>query len=375
MAILTEAFLAINETLSKTLDLPLWVHGRLEDPDFVPLNSAGLPYKNEWGNPYVEWWMQSPFFKKVFLITPYEESPCLLNVYNWMATNDLIPWIAVTVYVIVVFGGQKIMESRKEFDFRKAQAWWNIFLSVFSTIGVIRVLPEIVYKANLHGLHELTCGHPEPLYGSGAVGLWVQLFILSKLGELIDTLFLVLHKKPVIFLHWYHHVTVLLFCWFTYVGKNPGVIFCGMNYTVHAIMYFYYYLMAADRDSFLFTTLLPILGYEKDKKGSCKTSFKEKFIQPNASRITTMQTSQMVVGVLIAVYYMQHPECSNTHESKTGAVDWSLMNGCAFMYSTYFILFAKVYYDKFVAKKDKSAQTDKVSNPNVPNDKNDKKNK
>merc|ERR1719498_1465868 len=91
------------------------------------------------------------------------------------------------------------MESRQAFDFRKAQAWWNIFLSVFSTIGVIRVLPEIVYKANLYGLHELTCGHPEKLYGSGAVGLWVQLFILSKLGELIDTLFLVLHKRPVIF--------------------------------------------------------------------------------------------------------------------------------------------------------------------------------
>jgi hypothetical protein len=371
----TEAFLAINETLSKNFDLPLWVNGRLEDDKFIPLNSSGLPYQNEWGNEYVEWWMQSPFLKKVFLITPYEENPYLLDVYNWMVESYPVPLIAITLYVIGVFGGQKLMESREAFDLRKALAWWNIFLSVFSTIGAIRVLPEIVYKANVFGLHELTCGHPEYLYGSGAVGLWVQLFILSKLAELIDTVFLVLHKKPVIFLHWYHHVTVLVFCWFTYVRKNPGVIFCGMNYTVHAIMYFYYYLQAADRKSFLFTTLLPMLGYEKDAKGSCKTSFKKKFMDVNASRITTMQTSQMVIGVMIAVYYMQHPECSKEHESKKGAVDWSLMEYCALMYSSYFILFAKVYYDKFVHKKDRSAQTDKVSNPNVPNDKNDKKNK
>ena len=42
----------------------------------------------------------------------------------------------------------------------------------------------------------------------GPVGLWVGLFIFSKIPELLDTVFLVLQKKRVIFLHWFHHVTV-----------------------------------------------------------------------------------------------------------------------------------------------------------------------
>ena len=39
-------------------------------------------------------------------------------------------------------------------------------------------------------------------------------------------------------------MTVLLFTWFCYTNENPGIIFVAMNYSVHAIMYGYYYLMA-----------------------------------------------------------------------------------------------------------------------------------
>ena len=34
----------------------------------------------------------------------------------------------------------------------------------------------------------------------------------------VDTVFLVLQKKPVIFLHWFHHVTVLLYCWHAFAN-------------------------------------------------------------------------------------------------------------------------------------------------------------
>ncbi len=69
--------------------------------------------------------------------------------------------------------------------------------------------------------------------------------MLSKFPELFDTFFIVIHNKPLIFLHWYHHMTVLLYCWYSCVTPPPmGLFFMVMNYCVHAVMYRYYFLMA-----------------------------------------------------------------------------------------------------------------------------------
>ncbi|CAG0885956.1 unnamed protein product [Darwinula stevensoni] len=74
---------------------------------------------------------------------------------------------------------------------------------------------------------------------------WVWLFTLSKILEFGDTYFILLRKQKLIFLHWYHHATVLLFTWFnTSRSETPGVWFCAMNAAVHTIMYTYYALRA-----------------------------------------------------------------------------------------------------------------------------------
>ena len=54
--------------------------------------------------------------------------------------------------------------------------------------------------------------------------MWVSFFIFSKIPELVDTVFLVLQKKPVIFLHWFHHVTVLLYCWHAYTVADVALL-------------------------------------------------------------------------------------------------------------------------------------------------------
>jgi elongation of very long chain fatty acids protein 6 len=93
-------------------------------------------------------------------------------------------------------------------------------------------------------------------------------------SELFDTFFIVIHKKKLIFLHWYHHITVLLYCWHSYVTRSPpGIFFVTMNYAVHASMYFYYFLVA--------------------------TRTKPKWFHPMV--ITALQISQMIVGVFVTL--------------------------------------------------------------------------
>ncbi len=155
------------------------------------------------------------------------------------------PFGLVIVYMLFCYFGVKFMEKRKPFDLRLPLAAWNLFLALFSFYGVTRMVPNTLFLMSRLTFEETLCA-PAYLYlGAGVAGLSAQLFTLSKIPELIDTVFIVLRKKPLIFLHWYHHVTVLVFCWNMYVTESmSGHYYMTMNYSVHAIMYFYYYLQA-----------------------------------------------------------------------------------------------------------------------------------
>jgi elongation of very long chain fatty acids protein 6 len=142
----------------------------------------------------------------------------------------------------------------------------------------------------------------------------------SRVGsELIDTFFIVIHKKPLIFLHWYHHITVLLYCWHSYVTTSPpGISFVVMNYSVHASMYGYYFLMAM--------------------------KLRPKWFNPMI--ITGFQISQMVVGVAVTLvgfyYYNTDSECRIEKENNTAAF---------VMYGSYLFLFLQFFIGRYFAPK------------------------
>ena len=73
------------------------------------------------------------------------------------------------------------------------------------------------------------CLPAEASFGYGAVGFWLFLFVMSKFPELIDTAFIVLKKGDLIFLHWYHHITVLLFCWHSYVTRSSAGLYFSVR--------------------------------------------------------------------------------------------------------------------------------------------------
>ena len=77
------------------------------------------------------------------------------------------------------------------------------------------------------------------------VSTWYLFFSLSKVVELVDTLFIVLRKSKLIQLHWIHHVLTLCFTWFAFVDV-PGTArwMVTMNFAIHSMMYTYYALKA-----------------------------------------------------------------------------------------------------------------------------------
>lgn len=61
--------------------------------------------------------------------------------------------------------------------------------------------------------------HTQAGYGDGAAGLWVMLFTVSKVFELVDTVILVFKGKDPMFLHW----CVLLRCVRQSVDRGAGL--------------------------------------------------------------------------------------------------------------------------------------------------------
>lgn len=251
-------------------------------------------------------------------------------VVDFVEAHPSIPIGTVIAYLIFCFVGKKVMHTKDAWKWRKYLAFWNFFLSTFSFIGAFRTAPQLIHNLSTMSMRDNLCSDPRVLYGSGSSGLWIQLFVLSKFPELLDTFFIVIHKKPLIFLHWYHHVTVLLYCWHSYVTKSPsGIFFSVMNYSVHAIMYGYYFLMAI--------------------------KMKPKWL--NAMFITTAQISQMVVGVsitILASYYYK------TNDEAVDGKCWiqAENNLAAFvMYGSYFFLFAQFFIARYFRVKTMSVRT------------------
>lgn len=114
----------------------------------------------------------------------------------------------------------------------------------------------------------------------------------------------------------YHHITVLLYCWYVYPSQiSPARWFICVNYSIHAMMYTYYALRSMS---------VPI-----PKKV--------------AMTITSLQLSQMVIGVTVNVYAyfmkMKNVDCD---------VSFYHLNFGLIMYASYFVLFAHFFHKAYL---------------------------
>lgn len=75
-----------------------------------------------------------------------------------------------------------------------------------------------------------------------------------------------LRKQKLIFLHWYHHITVLIYCWYSFSQYTaPARWFVVMNFVVHSIMYTYYAFRALRCVIWSYTCVYGVQGVPEKK--------------------------------------------------------------------------------------------------------------
>lgn len=157
-------------------------------------------------------------------------------------------------------------------DLRICRHAWNTMLALYSILGSVHMASYLIHQISINGLYAAIC-LPDHTYDQGPVGFWFLLFVLGKVVELGDTIFLLLSGRNVIFLHYWHHATILPCCFYALQNKIPIFRACAtINYTIHAVMYSYF----AINDTSLC---------------HANPSFRYKWAQ----KITTMQCTQFII--------------------------------------------------------------------------------
>jgi elongation of very long chain fatty acids protein 6 len=236
---------------------------------------------------------------------------------NWTANNWHYVYFISFAYIATIFGLKNFMKNRKPYELRLLLIVWNACLAVYSILGAVRTVPEFLYILTEKGIKYSVCTET---FTYGVTGYWAWLFTLSKVFELFDTVLLLLRKRELIFLHWYHHVTVLFYVWYTMV-EVPAISqwFATINYFIHAIMYSYYTIAA------MRLVRIP------------------KII---SMTVTSLQIIQMIIGIYVTIRAYQIKLVDDSCFLKFENVYLSVV-----MYGSYFYLFFKYFFEKYVGGK------------------------
>jgi elongation of very long chain fatty acids protein 6 len=177
---------------------------------------------------------------------------------------------------------------------------WNLSLSIFSLWGAINCIKHF-------SQHGYGCNFDDNIY------FVLQCFCLSKVPELLDTVFIILNDKKLVLLQYYHHFATLALCYFGYMLMPSGLLIAAMmNYSVHFIMYGYFFLVS--------------IGY----KGLRRFGY----------IVTFFQLLQMAVAVILL--FTLEPEACIQHDMNMNV----LVNISTVMYTSYLILFAELFASK-----------------------------
>lgn len=152
--------------------------------------------------------------------------------------------IAVGVYLTVTYSLQRFMRHRKPLEIPRFLFTHNITLCVASLVLGSWLTWRLAYRY-VTGLtfHGLLCA--KSIYEDGHMQQIYYINMFFKVWEFLDTWLLAVRKKPIAFLHAYHHAATLVLTWAQQTEHSgcqwvPIVI----NLWVHVLMYYYYAMSA-----------------------------------------------------------------------------------------------------------------------------------
>lgn len=253
----------------------------------------------------------------------YQECQPAFSILDW-SLNPSLKWMEANwhytayvsiVYMVLIYSLQQLMRTRTPFKLRRTLTLWNVGLTVFSAAGSYHMLGEMYESLVLRGLDHSVC----VACTNGRAQYWMWLFALSKIFELGDTVFIVLRKQRLIFLHWFHHILALVYTWYSF-GQNIslGRWFVTMNYCVHSIMYGYYAFRALQ-------VSVP---------------------RPIAMVVTSLQIVQMVFGFYVSSYAFAVKLTGGYCDIPMKTATFGFL-----VYVTFFCLFANLFIDNYGLRK------------------------
>jgi len=247
---------------------------------------------------------------------------------------------AMATYLISIFGVQEIMKDRKPLKLKPLFMLHNFLLSAGSAILLVLMIEELVPIIYNDGWFAAICA--DSSWTSRLETLYIANYYF-KYWELADTMFLVVKKKPLQFLHVFHHTATAVLCYTQLNGRTSvswAVI--ALNLTVHVIMYYYYFI----------TTLSP----------GIKLWWKK--------YLTSLQISQFVIDLFV-VYYASYSYFAWTYgrhllstKGSCSGSEGAAIFGCALLTSYLFLFIAfyqKTYKQGQAAKAAKVAAAKTVS--------------
>ncbi|KIJ12380.1 hypothetical protein PAXINDRAFT_171281 [Paxillus involutus ATCC 200175] len=238
------------------------------------------------------------------------------------STWPVVASMTVT-YLAVVFSTREIMKDRAPLKLTTPFRAHNLILSAGSLVLMALIGEEVFSNWMKVGTYGALC---VPEAYTDRLEFYMMLNYYFKYYEFIDTVFLALKKKPLSFLHVYHHSATAVLAFVQLNGRATSTwVAAFLNLGVHVIMYYYYFATA----------------------GGAKLWWKK--------HLTTMQIFQFIVILAAVVFAAYHYAAYNwfptilPHKGDCTGTPTAGIVGLGIVFS-YLILFLKFFRKTYTEK-------------------------